>query len=132
MKVTKEFKFDAGHRLMHHKGLCHNLHGHTYVVQVSVQGKVDPHTGMVVDFKDLKRVVQPLVDELDHAMIFNKDDFENINHCAKMAYKYIVMPCEPTAENIAALFLDKVIESDFYKPSVKVWETPTSFAEAWL
>lgn len=67
MELCKEFSFEASHILPNHPGKCSNLHGHSWVLSVSIRGPLDPSTGMVVDFADLKAAVQPLVDELDHA-----------------------------------------------------------------
>lgn len=68
MEIFREFTFEAAHRLPHvpegHK--CARLHGHSYRVAVHVSGDVDPHTGWVMDFGDLKRAFEPLRDQLDH------------------------------------------------------------------
>lgn len=67
MELCKEFSFEASHILPNHPGKCSNLHGHSWVLSVSIRGPLDPSTGMVADFADLKAAVQPVVDELDHA-----------------------------------------------------------------
>jgi 6-pyruvoyltetrahydropterin/6-carboxytetrahydropterin synthase len=77
--VVKEFSFAASHFLPNHPGKCQNLHGHTYKLQVGVRGKVDPETGMVVDFGDLKEMVEgKIIEKLDHrhlnAVGCRKDD----------------------------------------------------------
>lgn len=83
MQLTMEFKFAAAHRLPHYQGPCSTMHGHNYRLVVSLGGKVDPRTGMVVDFDVLRGVVQEQVlHQCDHKC-FN-DLMEN-----------------PTAENIA-------------------------------
>jgi 6-pyruvoyltetrahydropterin/6-carboxytetrahydropterin synthase len=69
--VSKEFKFEAAHRLPHHDGKCVRLHGHSWVARVFVRGFAlhpgGPKTGMVLDYSDLKALVQPIVDRhLDH------------------------------------------------------------------
>ncbi|ROQ30039.1 6-carboxytetrahydropterin synthase QueD [Gallaecimonas pentaromativorans] len=81
MKQTlyKDFSFDSAHRLPHvpagHK--CGNLHGHTFGVRVEVTGEVDPYTGWVMDFADLKAVVKPLIDQLDHCYLNEIEGLEN-------------------------------------------------------
>lgn len=131
--VTKEITFDAGHRLLNYDGACHNVHGHTYRLQVSVTGRIDLKSGFVIDFKDLKAWMKSAVDHFDHAMIFNRDDhlYEPIMQAGLKTY---IMDKEPTAENIAAeikemilSFLPKDKPIDVFK--VKLWETPTSFVE---
>jgi len=66
--VRRAFEFEAAHRLPEHPGKCRRLHGHSYRLVVAVDGRVDPSTGMVIDFSELKRVVADrVVDRLDHA-----------------------------------------------------------------
>lgn len=67
MKVTKSFTFDAAHALTNYHGACERLHGHTYRLDVTVEGPLDAKTGMVVDFLLLKTAVQDRVlAHLDH------------------------------------------------------------------
>lgn len=86
MEIFKEFSFDAAHRLPNvppdHK--CARLHGHTYRLEVWVRGPVDPKLGWVLDFGDLKRVVQPVMAQLDHVCLNDVPGLEN-----------------PTSENLA-------------------------------
>lgn len=67
MKVTTEFHFDAAHRLpgLPETHKCHRLHGHTYRLQVTVEGAVG-NDGFVIDFADVKSAVNPLISQLDH------------------------------------------------------------------
>ena len=77
IRVTKKFKFETGHALYGHDGKCKNIHGHSYQLEVTVQGKPiadknNPKYGMVIDFSDLKEIVKKeIVDEFDHATVFN-------------------------------------------------------------
>lgn len=68
MEIFKTFSFDAAHRLEHlpegHK--CRRLHGHTYTVTIFCEGPVDPKTGWVMDFADIKQAMSPLLKQLDH------------------------------------------------------------------
>ncbi|HEY7348210.1 MAG TPA: 6-carboxytetrahydropterin synthase QueD [Ktedonobacterales bacterium] len=68
MEIFKEFTFEAAHRLPHvpadHK--CARLHGHSFRIELHVRGAVDPATGWIMDFADIKRAFQPLYDQLDH------------------------------------------------------------------
>jgi 6-pyruvoyltetrahydropterin/6-carboxytetrahydropterin synthase len=68
MEIFKEFTFEAAHRLPNvpagHK--CARLHGHSFRVELYVRGPVDPATGWVMDFADIKAAFQPLYDQLDH------------------------------------------------------------------
>ncbi|MDZ4723571.1 MAG: 6-carboxytetrahydropterin synthase QueD [candidate division Zixibacteria bacterium] len=77
MKVTltKEFRFEASHRLDHlpPSHPCYNLHGHSYRVLIQVHGKVDETTGFLIDYADIKRIVDPIVSRLDHTHLNNVD-----------------------------------------------------------
>jgi len=69
--LKKRFTFEAAHCLPHHDGKCRRLHGHSWVGWVEVAGDTlrteGPQTGMVVDFGDISRVVDQVVDKhLDH------------------------------------------------------------------
>jgi 6-pyruvoyltetrahydropterin/6-carboxytetrahydropterin synthase len=68
--VRRRFEFEAAHRLPHHPGKCRELHGHSYVLRVAVERPVDAHSGMAIDFGDLKAVVRrEVVDVLDHRYV---------------------------------------------------------------
>ena len=79
MDIFKEFTFEAAHRLPNvpegHK--CRRLHGHSFRVEIHVRGEVDPETGWVMDFADLKRAFQPLYDQLDHNYLNEIEGLEN-------------------------------------------------------
>lgn len=79
MRITKTYRFEASHVLPHHNGKCANLHGHSYRLDVSVEGPLlagGPQAGMVMDFAELSRAVkQHVVDRLDHTHL--NDALEN-------------------------------------------------------
>ena len=79
MEIFKEFRFEAAHRLPHvpegHK--CGRLHGHSYRVQLHLQGEPDPHTGWFVDFGDIKSAFKPTYDLLDHNYLNDIPGLEN-------------------------------------------------------
>ena len=79
MQIFKDFSFEAAHRLPNvpegHK--CARLHGHSFRVRVVVDGPVDPRTGWVMDFADLKAVIKPLHDRLDHRYLNDIAGLEN-------------------------------------------------------
>lgn len=117
--VTKLFEFEACHHLPYYDGACHNLHGHSYKLEVTVSGQVsknenDPKCGMIIDFKDLKAIVKSVaVDKYDHSNL--NEFFPN-----------------PTAEimvkQIAVDIMSKLPQG-VYLMSCKLWETSTSYAE---
>ncbi len=66
MILSKEFRFEASHVLPKHKGKCSRLHGHSWVLRVEVDGRLDRDSGFVMDYGDISAAVKPLVDALDH------------------------------------------------------------------
>lgn len=66
MELTKTFRFEASHVLPKHAGKCSRLHGHSWVLHVSVSGPINPDTGFVQDFAEISEVVKPLIERLDH------------------------------------------------------------------
>lgn len=137
--ISKEIQFDAGHRVATHSGKCRSPHGHRYRVEVSVAGRVNQDVtsteyGMVADFSVLKQILNARIhDPYDHAFILWKGDqlmwdfFQNAP-----AFKFVVIPVQPTAEGLAALFFDDLVRSlgrrELEVVEVNVWETPTSYA----
>ena len=143
--VCKEVTFDCAHMLSGHEALCKNLHGHTYKVQVSVTNEQiieGPSVDMVIDFKHLKdAITKSIMDKFDHAIIFSSHKFRNEaeEDLFEWAYKhhmrFFEMPRRTTAEDMALFFRELIrqeLTSIGYTPiniSVRVYETPTSFAE---
>jgi 6-pyruvoyltetrahydropterin/6-carboxytetrahydropterin synthase len=91
-EVTVEDSFAAGHYLRNYKGKCENPHGHNYKVRVTLAGKELDKAGLLLDFKDLREVMKPVIDRLDHQMINDISPFTELN---------------PSAENLAKYFYDE-------------------------
>lgn len=132
--VTKELTFDCAHLLSGYDGACKNLHGHTYKLQVTIVGPAK--NGMIIDFKDLKEALGQIVMRCyDHAFICGDSAFEYelAELLEKSGRKVYYLERRTTAENMANSIyeaLDCLISpSDHDVLSVKLWETPTSFAE---
>ena len=132
MKIAKEFTWEMGHRLSFHEGKCKNLHGHSYKCLVELTGDPDKN-GMVMDYYDLKKVVEPILDELDHSFMVYKKDFEMIEVLEKLNSRKVVVDFETTAENICLYLLKKIKSSNLPKNihsiKVRVLETDNSYAE---
>jgi 6-pyruvoyltetrahydropterin/6-carboxytetrahydropterin synthase len=79
VELVKDFRFEAAHWLPHvpegHK--CRRVHGHSFRGEVAVRGPLDPTLGWVIDFAELKRAVDPLVDRLDHYTLNDIRGLEN-------------------------------------------------------
>ncbi|MBC2160369.1 6-carboxytetrahydropterin synthase QueD [Listeria booriae] len=135
MKIAKEFTFDMGHMLDGHDGKCHNLHGHTYTLQVEVAGALiatGSSAGMVLDYGDIKRIVKEHVTaKLDHAFAYFE---ENENECRvakllqEMERKTVALPCRSTAEGLAMVIYDW-LAPHLPISAIRLGETPTSFCE---
>lgn len=131
LTVSKECRFDAAHVLTRHAGQCKNLHGHTYRLIVEVRERGDGQD-MVIDFKDLKQIMQEVVVErFDHAFIYNEtsaSECEIAAVIAKHGMKSAGLPFRSTAENLARYFFHE-LSARLAVCSVKVFETPESCAE---
>lgn len=114
MELFKDFTFDSAHFLPNvpegHK--CKRIHGHTYRLRVYVEGPLDPLLGWVMDFADLKKVVDPLIRQLDHQLLNDLEDLEN-----------------PTCERIAIWLWDRIKPAMPHLSKVVLNETPTSGVE---
>lgn len=83
-EITKEFKFEMAHLLEDHNGLCKNVHGHSYrlfvtvsstITDININKKSRNNIGMVIDFKDLKNIVdKKIINKLDHSFAYNGKD----------------------------------------------------------
>lgn len=131
--VTKSVKFDAAHILTNHQGLCKNLHGHTYRVDVSVTQPDDDPRDMVIDFKDLKSVATSVIcDRFDHAFIYSsasEGEREIASVVEKHGMRTVALGFRSTAENLARYFFGELKPRIPGLTSVKVWETADSCAE---
>jgi 6-pyruvoyltetrahydropterin/6-carboxytetrahydropterin synthase len=134
--VAKRFRWDSAHRLPKHEGACRNLHGHSYGMTVEFEGPVDDE-GIVVDFKDIKNLVKPLVDRWDHATLIAQYDRELVDAVEKLGSRFEILPADSTAENMAVYVVDYILERGedvlrgrgIRRISVRVDETVTSYAE---
>ena len=114
MKVTQVFTFEAAHRLPRVPPThpCFNLHGHTYRVELQLDGPVDQYTGFVVDFFDIEAAFDPLRKQLDHRYLNEVEGLEN-----------------PTAENIAVWIWDRTKPLLSQLSRVVIYETPECWAD---
>ncbi len=128
LTITKEFKFDAAHRLYlkdlteeENRGIygkCSCFHGHTYRLQVTVSGKVQP-TGMIINFTDLKQLVTDrILSRYDHACLNELAEYSNL---------------PTTAENMVLHIFDDLAacleKEGITLTRVRLYETPDSWAE---
>jgi 6-pyruvoyltetrahydropterin/6-carboxytetrahydropterin synthase len=119
MIICRRFKFDAAHKLPDHQGKCQRLHGHTWHIDIGLQGPIQETgsaKGMVLDFGNLKKIVEKeIIEKFDHH------------------YLNEVISFVPTAENLA-MFISDTLNDAFVNSSaevsfVRVWETEDAYAE---
>ncbi|CAK7284826.1 6-carboxytetrahydropterin synthase QueD [Streptomyces sp. SID4919] len=103
MEIFREFTFEAAHRLPNvpegHK--CARLHGHSYKVIVHVEAPVDPESGWVMDFGDLKKAFKPLEAQLDHYYLNDIEGLENPT--SEVLARWIWERLKPTLPDLSAL-----------------------------
>jgi len=126
--VTKRIDFCYGHRLLDYDGVCKHPHGHNAVAEIDVRTDALDRRNMVADFSDIKRLVKGWIDqELDHKMILRQDD-PLVGPLRELGEPMYLLESNPTVERIARLIFEKTQELGFRVVSVRVWETPSSFA----
>tara|TARA_B100000963_G_scaffold149174_1_gene130064 strand:+ start:305 stop:754 length:450 start_codon:yes stop_codon:yes gene_type:complete len=140
VRVTKQFKFETGHAIYGYDGLCKNIHGHSFKLDVTIIGQpiADPDhvkNGMVIDFGDLKTIVnKEIVQPFDHAIVLNvKSPHKEIaDEMEIRGHKVLRVSYQPTCEMIIidfALKLKSKLPDHLKLYSLKLRETETAFAE---
>ncbi len=120
-EVEVDETFAAGHALRHYRGKCENVHGHNWRVMVTFTGDSVDKAGMLVDFVEVKKSMNKVIDYLDHQFINDLKPFDELS---------------PSAENIAKFFYDQMTSDLAATPSdvackisrVKIWETDDASA----
>lgn len=137
LRITKEFRFEGAHALPGYDGRCRNLHGHSYIMYVTIKGEPlngtsSPKEGMIMDFKQLKAIVNDnIIDIYDHALVLRK----NAPLAEELSYQYnnvVTVDFQPTTENLISHFADvisKALPPHVELYSLKLHETAGSFVE---
>lgn len=143
LTITRKLEFDAGHRIPDHRSQCRNLHGHRYVLEITLRGDVvetegAPDRGMVMDFADVKSLaMEHLVNRWDHAFLVFEGDTRVREFLESMAdHKTVVLDRIPTVENLAAIAFDilaQVYDAHYgvnlRLHQVRLYETPNCWAD---
>ena len=139
IRVTKQFGFEMSHALLNYDGLCRNIHGHSYKLQITVAGEPmqaagSPKDGMVIDFSILKKLIQEqIIRHLDHSLMINENaPIDKLNALGQMYERHQVVPFQPTSENLVVYIAEKVkplLPEHIELFSVRLFETANSFAE---
>ncbi len=137
IRITKEFHFEMSHCLNNYDGLCANIHGHSYKLFVCLRGepnqdKTSSSYGMVMDFSQLKKIVQKqILDWLDHSLIIEQHS-SFIKEVEKLSTKKTIVNFQPTCENLVLAIKDKIqplLPTDVELFSIRLYETASSHAE---
>ena len=139
IRVTKRFHFEMAHTLYEYDGLCRNIHGHSYNLEVTLIGEPlsrpgAPKDGMVLDFGDLKKIVNSeIVDRFDHSLMVNSlIPASQMELLQKTTDRIILVDFQPTTENIVAYIaqiLQQHLPSGVLLFSIRLYETVTAYAE---
>ncbi len=141
--ITRKGSFDSMHRVMNEKMKCFNVHGHTYIYEVSFSFNQIESIGYAIDFKEIKRIACQWIDDvLDHGAILNPQDERMIKTCMMLESKMWLMSlngteyCNPTVENISKeLFMAMEIlfehVTGLTMHYLRLYETPNCFCDTW-
>ena len=126
--------FDSAHRLPRHTGKCHNLHGHTYIVEVTVTGEVCVDGGMILDFYLLGKAFEQVLSRYDHATVLASfDPLVKLLQDGAADCCILIMEREPTVENMIDQLgseLSLALEGQGVKLcTIRIYETPNCWAE---
>jgi 6-pyruvoyltetrahydropterin/6-carboxytetrahydropterin synthase len=139
IRITKRFHFEMAHTLYEYDGLCRNIHGHSYNLEVTIAGEPrnepgHPKDGMILDFSEFKNIVKAnVVNRFDHALMVNRLVPEKQQELLKQTTeRVIVVDFQPTSENIA-VYISEILQQHLPAGvilfSIRLYETATSFAE---
>jgi 6-pyruvoyltetrahydropterin/6-carboxytetrahydropterin synthase len=142
IRITKKFNFEMAHALKDYDGLCAHLHGHSYILNVTIIGiplHQNGHTknGMVMDFADLKNIVQQeIIDHCDHALMLHEAEKDKIvfSEDSALHRRIIFVDYQPTSENILIDFAQRIgkrLPQNVKLHHLELNETATSSAAWW-
>jgi 6-pyruvoyltetrahydropterin/6-carboxytetrahydropterin synthase len=143
ISVTRRLEFDAGHRIPDHRSQCRNMHGHRYVLEITLEGDVidapgASDNGMVMDFSDIKAIaMEHLVDRWDHAFLVHEGDTAVRAFLESLpGHKTVVLDRIPTVENLVRIAFDilaphyhRQYGGDMRLARLRLYETPNCWAD---
>ncbi len=140
IRLTKEFTFESAHSLEGYDGACREIHGHSYRLFVTIVGEPiadvqSPKCGMVIDFGDLKRIVNSeIISRLDHSFVMRRTaQSERLAEVMSAQFRNVILvDYQPTCENMLTDFAARIaseLPHGVALHSLKLHETATSYAE---
>lgn len=144
MKIRKLYRIESAHIVIDavSRRCSHSTHGHSGVIEVFLKADHLDKAGMIYDFGAFKNTIGSFIDMFDHAVhLWDKDNSKRLDFFKEMNERWIILPCNPTAENYSLLFKDCINEilsfSKFnngegkvYCSGVRYHETVTGYAES--
>jgi 6-pyruvoyltetrahydropterin/6-carboxytetrahydropterin synthase len=132
MKISKEFDWEMAHRLLDHESGCRNMHGHSYRMQLEIEGEPN-EVGMIIDFDHVGKILRPLITELDHSFLCDERDAVLIAFLKDQQMKHKVVPFRTTVENLCTYFADHLKAALVSLPniqgfSLRIYETARNSA----
>ena len=140
IRLTKEFSFESAHALDGYAGACREIHGHSYRMFVTIVGEPSSDAGasdfgMVMDFRELKRIVtEQVVSRMDHSFVLRRSE-ANESLAAALGGRFsrtVMVDYQPTCENMLSDFAERIgreLPSGVELHSLRLHETATSYAE---
>lgn len=140
LRLTKQFSFEAAHALEGYDGACREIHGHSYKFYVTIKGEPiaderDPKFGMVMDFRELKRIVnEQVVNPFDHAFVMRRSKENNVlyDQMRDRFERIVLVEFQPTTENLLLEFARRIqrnLPAPIKLHALRLHETETSYAE---
>ena len=137
VKITKEFRYEGAHALLNYNGKCKFIHGHSYILYVTIKGEPCPDKtmsgyGMIMDFTELKKIVNDcVIVKFDHALVI-REDAPLSKEIAQAYQNVVIVNFQPTCENIISFYAESIkarLPKNVELFSLKLYETATSYVE---
>ena len=144
MKIRKLYRIESAHIVRNaiSQRCSHNYHGHSGIIEVFLKANGLDNAGMIYDFGAFKKTIGSFIDMFDHSVnLFKEDNKESIDFFTRNNERYVILPCNPSAENYSLLFKDCINEiikyskftnneKSVYCSGVRYHETATGYAES--
>ena len=135
LRLTKIFHFETAHAIFGYQGGCKNIHGHSYVLHVTISSPHDdfiPAPGFILDFKKLKAIVSAaIIEQFDHKLILS-NDYLTSHQIMESQENLVIWEAEPTAENML-IYIKRTLQQQLPEGInlvyLKLYETKDSYAE---
>ncbi len=133
VRITRIFSFEAAHALSDYEGPCRHIHGHSYKLWVTVFGRIDPATSMLIDFGLLKNIInEAIIKVFDHKLLLYKNDPMVGKNIGNITENLVLLPVNPSSENMVISFSKMIagqLPENVSLHHLKLYETELSFTE---